>query len=71
MIRVAVVDRRPLVRAGITMLINAEEDITVIAEAANGQQCLIQVGAKRPDVVLMDVHIPGTDCVTCDTRDDQ
>jgi DNA-binding NarL/FixJ family response regulator len=45
------------------MLVNAEEDIAVVAEAADGQQALTQVRAQRPDVVLMDVRMPGTDGV--------
>jgi DNA-binding NarL/FixJ family response regulator len=63
MIRVVVVDDQPLVRAGITMLVNAEEDITVVAEAADGQEALTQIRAQRPDVVLMDVRMPGIDGV--------
>ncbi|MDQ4103624.1 MAG: response regulator transcription factor [Actinomycetota bacterium] len=63
MIRVVVVDDQPLVRAGIVMLVNAEEDISVVAEAADGQEALNQVRAQRPDVVLMDVRMPGTDGV--------
>ncbi len=43
------------------MLVNAEEDIDVVAEAANGQEALIKLRAQRPDVVLMDVRMPGTD----------
>jgi DNA-binding NarL/FixJ family response regulator len=62
-IRVVVVDDQPLVRAGIVMLVNAEEDITVVAEAADGQDALAKVRAERPDVVLMDVRMPGTDGV--------
>ena len=43
------------------MLVNAEQDIVVAAEAADGQEALTQVRAQRPDVVLMDVRMPGTD----------
>ena len=64
MIRVVVVDDQPLVRAGIVMLVSAEEDITVVAEATDGKDALTQIRAHRPDVVLMDVRMPGTDGVT-------
>lgn len=63
MIQVVVVDDQPLVRAGIVMLVNAEEDITVVAEATDGKDALTQIRAHRPDVVLMDVRMPGTDGV--------
>jgi DNA-binding NarL/FixJ family response regulator len=62
-IRVVVVDDQPLVRAGIVMLVNAEEDIAVVAEAIDGKDALTQIRAHRPDVVLMDVRMPGTDGV--------
>ncbi len=64
MILVVVVDDQPLVRAGIVMLINAEDDITVVAEAADGAEAMTQIRNHRPDVVLMDVRMPGTDGVT-------
>lgn len=63
MIRVVVVDDEPLARAGIAMLVSAEEDIAVVAEAVDGQDALTQVRAQRPDVVLMDVRMPVTDGV--------
>jgi DNA-binding NarL/FixJ family response regulator len=62
-IRVVVVDDEALVRAGIIMLVNVEQDIAVVGEAANGEEAFAQVRAQRPDVVLMDVHMPGTDGV--------
>jgi DNA-binding NarL/FixJ family response regulator len=63
MIRVVVVDDQAFARAGISMLVNAEEDITVVAEAADGQEALTQARAQRPNVILMDVRMPGTDGV--------
>jgi DNA-binding NarL/FixJ family response regulator len=45
------------------MLVNAEPDLAVVAEAANGEEALRQVHVQRPDVVLMDVHMPGMDGV--------
>jgi DNA-binding NarL/FixJ family response regulator len=62
-IRVIVVDDQPLARAGIKMLVQTEEDIEIIAEASDGQEALIQARAERPDVLLMDVRMPGTDGV--------
>ncbi|MGH3886557.1 MAG: response regulator [Pseudonocardiaceae bacterium] len=63
MIRVVVVDDQPIVRSGIAMLVNAEEDITIVAEAVDGQDALTQARTQRPDVILMDVRMPGTDGV--------
>lgn len=62
-IRVMVVDDQPMARAGIKMLLKNEEDIEVVAEAVDGQDALIQASAQRPDVILMDVRMPGTDGV--------
>jgi YesN/AraC family two-component response regulator len=45
------------------MLVNAEKDIDVVAEANDGEDALVQIRAHRPDVVLMDVRMPGTDGV--------
>ena len=63
MIRVLVVDDQPLARAGMKMLVQTEEDIDIVAEAAYGQEALIQARTERPDVILMDVRMPGTDGV--------
>jgi DNA-binding NarL/FixJ family response regulator len=43
------------------MLVNAEEDITVVAEASDGEGALDQARVQRPDVVIMDAHMRGTD----------
>jgi DNA-binding NarL/FixJ family response regulator len=61
MIRVALVDDQALVRAGFRALLDAEADIEVIGEAADGEEAVALVAAERPDVVLMDVRMPGTD----------
>lgn len=61
MIRVVVVDDQELARTGITTVVNRQEDISVVAEAANGQEALDQIRSQRPDVVLMDIRMPGAD----------
>lgn len=64
MIRVVVVDDQPLVRAGITMMVNTQKDMTVVAEAADGEEAIIQVRSQRPDVVLMDVRMADNDGIS-------
>jgi DNA-binding NarL/FixJ family response regulator len=61
MIRVVLVDDQPLVRAGFRMLLEAEDDIEVVGEAGDGNAALDLVAAWRPDVVLMDIRMPGLD----------
>jgi DNA-binding NarL/FixJ family response regulator len=61
MIRVALVDDQALVRAGFRALLDAEADIEIVGEAADGADAVRLVKAERPDVVLMDVRMPGTD----------
>jgi DNA-binding NarL/FixJ family response regulator len=60
-IRVVIADDQPLVRTGLRMILSAEPDITVVAEAADGRAAIEAVAEHRPDVVLMDVRMPGTD----------
>jgi len=60
-IRVVLADDQSLVRAGFRMLLDAEEDIAVVGEADNGAAALDLVRALRPDVVLMDIRMPGVD----------
>ncbi|MGC4865692.1 response regulator [Micromonospora sp. DT53] len=64
MIRVVVVDDEQLVRAGLRLILEAAEDITVVGEAANGVGALEQAQRLRPDVVLLDVRMPGVDGLT-------
>ena len=62
-IRVLVVDDQPLVRAGFTVILDAEPDITVIGEAGDGEHAVHATVALGPDVVVMDVRMPGMDGV--------
>ncbi|MEU7919968.1 MULTISPECIES: response regulator [Micromonospora] len=64
MIRVVVVDDEQLVRAGLRLILEAAEDITVVGEAADGAGALEQAHRLRPDVVLLDVRMPGVDGLT-------
>jgi DNA-binding NarL/FixJ family response regulator len=60
-IRVLVVDDQELVRSGFCVILDAADGITVVGEAANGEAALSQVAAHDPDVVLMDIRMPGMD----------
>jgi DNA-binding NarL/FixJ family response regulator len=61
MIRVLLADDQALVRAGFRSLLNAEDDITVVGEVADGAEAVTIARAEKPDVVLMDIRMPGTD----------
>ena len=61
MIRVIVADDQEMVRAGFRLLLERVEDIEVIAEAEDGAQAVAEVARLRPDVVLMDIRMPGLD----------
>ncbi|MBV2363141.1 response regulator [Streptomonospora nanhaiensis] len=61
MIRVALVDDEDLIRAGLRALIAAEPDLEVVAEEADGAGVVDMARRHRPDVVLMDVRMPGLD----------
>jgi DNA-binding NarL/FixJ family response regulator len=60
-IRVVVADDQTLVRSGFRMILESEDDIRVVAEAEDGQQAIDAVSAVQPDVVLMDIQMPGVD----------
>ncbi|MEU5779974.1 response regulator transcription factor [Micromonospora lupini] len=64
MIRVVVVDDEQLVRAGLRLILEAAEDITVVGEAGDGVGALEQAQRLRPDVVLLDVRMPDVDGLT-------
>jgi len=61
MIRVALVDDQFLVRAGLRALLERAEDITVVGEAEDGTSAVALAAAELPDVVLMDIRMPGVD----------
>ncbi len=61
MIRVVVADDQALVRVGCRTLLEAEDDIEVVGEADTGTAALETIKATRPDVVLMDIRMPGLD----------
>jgi DNA-binding NarL/FixJ family response regulator len=60
-IRVVVAEDQAVVRAGFCALLDAESDIEVAGEAATGEEALEQVRALRPNVVVMDIRMPGMD----------
>ena len=64
MIRVVIVDDQPQVRAGISMILSAEDDIEIVGQAGSGAEALALAQEVAPDVVLMDVRMPGMDGVT-------
>ena len=60
-IRVLVVDDEELVRTGLRMILDAEPDLAVVGTAVDGLQALAEARRLRPDVVLMDIRMPGLD----------
>jgi len=65
---VLIVDDQALVRAGFRMILDAEEDIDVAGEAANGREAVEEARRLRPDVVLMDVRMPEVDGIEATRR---
>ena len=63
MIRVLVVDDHPVVRSGLIGMLAVTDDIAVVGEAGDGAEALALVESTRPDVVLMDLRMPGRDGV--------
>jgi DNA-binding NarL/FixJ family response regulator len=60
-VSVVLVDDQPLIRTGFRMILHATDDIRVIGEAGEGRAAIEVVNETQPDVVLMDVRMPGTD----------
>lgn len=63
-LRVLIADDQALVRTGLRLILEAQPDISVVAEASDGEAAVRLARHHRPDVVLMDVRMPGTDGLT-------
>ena len=63
-IRVLVADDQALIRGGFAALVRSADDMTVVGEAIDGSDALRQARQERPDVVLMDIRMPGTDGIS-------
>lgn len=61
MIKVAIADDQQLVRAGLRMILEGESDLEVVGEAADGDQAIELAAREQPDVLLLDVRMPGLD----------
>ena len=68
MIRVLIADDQALVRSGFRMILESRDDLAVVGEAGDGEQAIRLVEQTRPDVVLMDVRMPGLDGVAATAR---
>lgn len=63
-IRIVLVDDHPIVREGLRKLLELEDDIAVVGEAENGRQALDVIEETNPDVLLLDLKMPGMDGIT-------
>jgi DNA-binding NarL/FixJ family response regulator len=67
-LRVVIADDQPLMRAGFRAVLEATGSIAVVAEAGDGEEAIRAAEAHRPDVVLMDIRMPGTDGIEATRR---
>ncbi|WP_222853957.1 response regulator transcription factor [Fodinicola acaciae] len=66
--RIVIVDDDQLVRMALRLIVDGEPDLTVVGEAADGDAAIAVVAEQRPDVVLMDVRMPGRDGLSATTE---
>ena len=64
MIRVLIADDQDLIRAGFRAILETQPDMTVVGEAGDGQAAVAAARSSAPDVVLMDIRMPGTDGIS-------
>jgi DNA-binding NarL/FixJ family response regulator len=67
-VRVLICDDQPLVRAGVRTLLSTQADIEIVGDATDGAAAIVAAGRWRPNVVLMDIRMPGTDGITATQR---
>src|SRR5690349_17357759 len=67
-VSVLLADDQPLLRRGFRMILEAEDDLTVVGEAGNGEEAVQLAQRHAPDVALMDIRMPGTDGIEATQR---
>jgi DNA-binding NarL/FixJ family response regulator len=67
-VHILIVDDHPVVRFGLRGMLEAFDDLRVVGEAGSGDEAIVLASATRPDVVLMDLRMPGTDGATATAR---
>ena len=65
MIKVLIADDQELIRESLKIVLGANEDMEVTGIAENGEQVLSEIKKKKPNVILMDIRMPGIDGVEC------
>ncbi len=68
LVRVVVVDDQAVIRGGLRLIVDNEPDLTVVGEAGDGDEAVRVVAAASPQVVLMDIRMPGTDGIEATRR---
>ncbi|MEU3092908.1 response regulator [Streptomyces massasporeus] len=67
-VHILIVDDHPVVRFGLRGMLETYDDLRVVGEAGSGDEAIVLAAATRPDVVLMDLRMPGTDGATATAR---